>query len=128
MDLFESKKTQETQESVDQFTYLDSSISSTESDANIRHVKTWTAIDRLLIILKSDISDKIKRDFFQAVAMSALLYGCTTWTLTYQIKKKLVGNYTKILRAVLNKSWKQHFSKQQLYGHLPPILQIIQVR
>ena len=27
--------------------------------------KAWTAIDRLLIIWKSDLSDKIKRDFFQ---------------------------------------------------------------
>ena len=28
--------------------------------------------------------------------------------------------------VVLNKSWKQHLKKQQLYGHLPPISQIIQ--
>ena len=29
---------------------------------------------------------------------------------------------------VLNKSWKQHCIKQQLYSHLPPISQTIQVR
>ena len=33
--------------------------------------------------------------------------------------KKLDGNYTRILRAILN-SWRQHPTKQQLYGHLPP--------
>ena len=41
-----------------------------------------------------------KGDFFQAVAAFILLYGCTTWTLT----------------------------KHLLYGHLPPISQIIRVR
>ena len=35
---------------VDQFPYLNSTISSTESDVNICRVKAWTAIDRLLII------------------------------------------------------------------------------
>ena len=33
-----------------------------------------------------------------------------------------------MLRAILNKSWKQHSSKQQLYGHLPPITKTIKVR
>ena len=31
-----------------------------------------------------------------------------------------------MLKVVLNKSWKQHLSKQQLYGHLPPISYYIQ--
>ena len=33
-----------------------------------------------------------------------------------------------MLRAILNKSWKQHPTKQQLYGHLPPTTKTIQVR
>ena len=44
------------------------------------------------------------------------------------IGKKLDGNYTRILQTILNKSWEQHPTKQQLYGHLLPILQTIQVR
>ena len=32
------------------------------------------------------------------------------------------------LRAILNKSWRQHPTKHQLYGHLPPITKTIQVR
>ena len=31
-------------------------------------------------------------------------------------------------RAPLNKSWRQHPTKHQLYGHLPPITRTIQVR
>ena len=60
--------------------------------------------------------------------MSILLYGCTTWTLTKRTEKKLDENCTRMLRAILNKSWKQHLTKQQLYGHRPPISKTIQIR
>ena len=65
---------------------------------------------------------------FQAAVTSILLYGCTTWTLTKRLEKKLDGNYTRMLRAILNKSWQQHPTRHQLYGHLPPITKTIQVR
>ena len=105
---------------VDKFTYLGSSVSSTEKDIDIRLTKAWTAIDRLSIIWKSDLTDKMKRSFFQAAVVSILLYGCTTWTVTKRLEKKLDGNYTRMLRAVLNKSWWQHPTRHQLYGHLSP--------
>ena len=35
------------------------------------------------------ISNKIKREFFQDMAVSVLMYGCTTWTLTECMEKKL---------------------------------------
>ena len=57
-----------------------------------------------------------------------LLYGCTTWTLPKRLEKKLDGNYTIMLRAILNKSWPQHPTRHQLYGHLPTITKTIQVR
>ena len=33
-----------------------------------------------------------------------------------------------MLRAILNKTWRQHPTRHQLYGHLPPITKTIQVR
>ena len=113
---------------VDKFTYLGSSVESTEKDIEMRLTKAWTAINRLSIIWKSDLTDKMKRSFFQAAVTSILLYGCTTWTLTKRLEKKLDGNYTRMLRAILNKSWRQHPTRHQLYGHLPPITKTIQVR
>ena len=113
---------------VDKFTYLGSSVSSTEKDIDTRLTKAWTDIDSLSIIWKSDLTDKMKRSFFQAAVVSILLDGCTTWTLTKRLEKKLDGNYTRMLRAILNKSWRQHSTKHQLYGHLPPITKTIQVR
>ena len=71
---------------------------------------------------------KMKRSFFQAAIVSILLYGCTTWMLTKRMEKKLDSNYTRMLRAILNRSWRQHPTKLQLYGHLPPITKTIQIR
>ena len=111
---------------VDKFIYQGGSVSSTETDINTWLAKAWTAFDRLSVKRKSDLTDKMKRSFFQAAVVSILLYGCTTWMLTKRMEKKLDGNYTRMLRAILNKSWRQHPTKQQLYGHLPPITKTIQ--
>ena len=105
---------------------LGNSVSSTEADIDTRLTKPWTAIDKLSVIWKSDLTDKMKRSFFQAAIVSILLYrctpwtlnkrmgkkldvsillyGCTTWALTKRMEKKLDGNYTRMLRAILNKS------------------------
>ena len=113
--------------SVDKFTYLCSCISFSESDVSWCLAKTWTTIDRPSIIWKFDLSDKLKPDFFLAVFVLILRYGCTTWMLTRCIEKKLDGNCTRMLWAILNKSWKKHPTKQQMYGHLPPISKTIKV-
>ena len=111
---------------VDKFIYLGSGVSSTEKDTGL--TKAWTAINRLSIIWKSDLTEKMKNSFFQTAVLSILLSGCTTWTLSKRLEKKLDGNYTIILRAILNNSWRQHPTRQQLYGHLPPLTKTIQVR
>ena len=80
---------------VDKFTYIGRSVLLTENDINIRLAKALIDIDRLSVIWKSDLSDKIKRSFFQAV-VSILLYGCSTWTLTKRMEKKFDGNHTTI--------------------------------
>ena len=90
---------------VDKFTYLGSTVSSTKNDIDTRLTKAWTAIDRLSIIWKSDLTDEMKRSFFQAVVVSILLYGCTTWTLTKrkeeetwrQLHKNVESNIEQVL-------------------------------
>ena len=89
--------------------------------------KAWTAIDRVSIIWRSDLSDRIKHNFFQAVVMSILRYKYITWMLTKFIEKKLDRNHTRMLQAILNKSWKQQTTKQQLYDHLPLISKTIHI-
>ena len=85
---------------VNEFTYLGTSVLSTENDISMRLVKVWTAINRLSIIRKSNLSYKIKHNVFQAAVVSILLYGCTTWTLT-KIDKKIDGNCTRIVTSYI---------------------------
>ena len=49
---------------VDKFTYLGSSVSSNEKDIDTWLTKAWTAINKLSVIWKSDLTDKMKRSFF----------------------------------------------------------------
>ena len=94
---------------VHQITLIVCNNSSTESDISICLGKGYQQYE-------------IKQKFFQAVTMSALLHGCTTWTLIKCFEKKLDGNHIRMLHVILNK-----FGKQ-LYSHLLPILQTIKVR
>ena len=63
---------------VDQLIYIDSNISSTESDVNVHIGKVLPAIDTLSTIWKSDLANKLKQEYFQTVVFSVLLYDCTT--------------------------------------------------
>ena len=69
----------------------------------------------------------ITDEFVLASLAVSCVSGSSTWTLTKRLKKKLDGNYTRMLRAILNKSWRQHPTRHQLYDHLPPITKTIQV-
>ena len=107
-----------------------SHFSSTNSSPSTLLRKSWlqTANATFWLTLWS-----LSYQIFSEVRPSAaivliLLYGWTSWTQTKRLEKKLDGNYTRMLRAILNKSWRQHPTKQQLYGHLPPITKIIKVR
>ena len=113
---------------VDKFTYLGSSVLSILTDINMWLAKAWTAVDRLSVIWKTDLTNKMKCSFSKQQSCRYCCNGCTTSMLTTCMGKKLDGNYTRMPWAILNKSWRQHPTKQQLYGHLPPIMKTIQVR
>ena len=92
------------------FTYFDSNISSTECDVNMHVEKVWTTIDSLLIIWKSDPSNKMKCFFCEL-----WLYQSYCMDVPYKheqkpIEKKLDVNY--MLRAVFLKIRKLHPTKQ----------------
>ena len=83
------------------FTYLGSSVSSTKKYIDIRLTKAWTAIDRLSIIWKSDLTDKMKRSFFQAAVVSILLYGEVA---RRQLHKNVASNIEQVQAATPHKA------------------------
>ena len=94
----------------------------------IRIAKAWVALNKIKSVWNSNLSDDLKRSFFRATVESVLMYGATAWTLTETLESKLDGTYTRMLRAVLNISWRHHPTKLQLYGHIPPISTILRER
>ena len=94
-------------------------VSSTENDINIRLAKAWIATDGLSIIWKSGLSDS---------GHVNSTHGCTIWTLVKRTEKKPEAKCPRMLRIILSKSWNQHPTKEQLYGHQPSISKTIQIR
>ena len=67
--------------------YPGSYIQSTENDINIRLAKSWAALNKMNVILKSRLPDRIKRNFFRATIESVLVYGSISWTLAKALEK-----------------------------------------
>ena len=103
------------------FKYLGSYVASTERDVGIRIGKAWGALNQLDKIWKSNLPDNLKRNFFRAAVESVLTYGSISWTLTSQLEKKIDGAYTRMLRAALNRFWKDHPTNRELYSNIPAI-------
>ena len=91
--------------------------------------KAWGAVNLLDSIWKSNLPDTLKRNFFRATVESVLVYGSTAaWTLTAALESKIDGAYTRMLRAALNVSWKDHMTNAELYGKISPISQTIRTQ
>ena len=69
-----------------------------------------------------------KINLFKATVEYVLLYGCEAWTLNKKLNKLLDGCYTRMLRKVLNISWRQHLTNKELYNGLPKVSNVIRKR
>ena len=113
---------------VDNFKYLGSCLQSSEKDMNIRIGQAWQALNKMEKIWDSNLSRFLKIQFFRATVESVLLYGAETWTLTKKMINRLDGTYTRMLRAVLCVSWKDHMTNHDLYGNFPKITDSLRIR
>ena len=113
---------------VDDFLYLGSWVGSTSKDIDVIIGKAWAALSKMNKIWKSKMNKDLKIQLFRSTVETVLLYGANTWTLTKTLSKKLDGTYTRMLRAALNVSWKQHLTNKELYRYLPCVTETIRER
>ena len=113
---------------VEDFLYLGSWVDSSKKDIDVRITKAWTALTKMDTIWKSKMDKVLNIQFFRATVETVLLYGSSSWTLTKSLSKKLDGTYTRLLRAALNVSWRQHMTNQELYGKVPKLTETIRER
>ena len=113
---------------VDDYKYLGSFISSSLKDFDIRKALAWSACNDMHNIWTSEIGTNLKVNIFKVAIEPILLYGSETWTLTKAMEKRLDGTYTRLLMRAQNLSWKNHPSKEQIYGKLPAVSELIKAR
>ena len=97
-------------------------------DFKQRKAQAWNACNKLEKVWKSNLDRKIKIKIFKACVESILLYGSETWTITKNMEARIDGCYTKLLRRVLNISWRDHITNKEVYDKLPHISKIIRQR
>ena len=78
-------------------------------------------------VWKSNLKNHLKVGFFRATVESALLYGAECWTMTGEMRNRLDGTYTRMLRVVLGVSSKEH-KTNKLNGNLPKITDTLMIR
>ena len=103
----------------DKFTYLGSCVSSTKNNVNMRLAKAWTAIDRLSIIWKSDLSDKIKRNFCHAAVVSIGIHHMDAdKTYREKARRELHKNATSYTEQILEATPHEKTAARPFTSHL----------
>ena len=87
----------------------------------VRIGQAWNALNKMDRILKSNMQDQLKVNFFRVTVENFLLYGAESFTLTTKMSGRLDGTYAKMLRAVLGVFWKDHKTNEELYGNLQKV-------
>ena len=93
-----------------------------------RKAQALVACNKLGKIWKSKLCRELKVRVFLATVESVFLYGSETWTLTKSTEKQIDGAYTRMLRTVLNVSWRDRITNEDLYGHLPNVSREVRER
>ena len=104
---------------VDAFTYLGSTLTSNntlDKEISSRIAKASSAFGRLRKRVWDDRGLKIetKCAVYRAVVLSALLYGCETWTAYRRHIKQLEQFHQRCLRSILNIRWFHKISNVQV--------------
>ena len=97
-------------------------------DFEVGKAIAWKACHKLKQIWKSTINRKLKIRIFRATIETILLYGSETWTITKKFENKIDGCYTRLIRMILNISWRDKIPNNILYIGLLKISEVIKDR
>ena len=68
--------------------------------------------------MEINLNRDLKIRFFRVSVESVLLYGSESLTLTTTLEEQIDGCYTRLLRAALNISWRDHISNEEVLSSL----------
>ena len=95
-----------------------------KKDYKIRKSLAWKACNKMLTLWKSVLPASLKISFFRAAVESTLLYGAEGWTITNKLEARLDDCYTRLPMMVLDLNWKDHPTREEIYGNLPKVSEV----
>ena len=96
-------------------------MASSIKDFEVMKAIAWKACHKLKKIWKSTM---LKIRIFRATIEIILLYGSETWTITKTFENKIDSCYTRIIRMILNISWRDKMPNKILYIGLLKISEV----
>ena len=123
-------------ENVSNFKYLGATLSddaTSKKEICIRLATATSVMVKLEKIWRSkEIVFKIKCKLYKSLVLSTLLYGCETWTLYQESKKRISAFETKAFRRLLQISYREHKTNlfvraeiEKRIGHNTALLDIV---
>ena len=106
-------------EVVERFTYLGSDVHASagcESEVNRRLGRAWGVMDSLDhgVWRCQYLCGRTKVRVFRSLVLPVLLYGCETWTLTRDLRRRLNSFGSRSLRRILGYHWSDFVSNEWL--------------
>ena len=112
----------------DNFKYFGSWMNSYLKDFEFRKALSRRACHNIKKLCNSNIAKTLKIIIVKVTKETILFYGSETWTINKSLEKIINACYTKLLRMVLNVSWKDNWSNKKLYNDMPKSTNIIATR
>jgi hypothetical protein len=116
---------------VEDFKYLGSKVSSTESDFKNRKALAWCAYWKLEKIWKGrHIPPALKGKIFMASVISVLLYGCEAWIVSKELESKINSFATTCYRMWLGMKPVDRIRLDEIYKKVnqKPLIEILRQR
>ena len=88
----------------------------------------WRVCHKIKRLWNSTLYNNLKIRIFKVTIETILLYGIETWTIDTKLRRKIDGCYTKLLRMLLNISWRYKISNKILYNGIPLITDVVASR
>ena len=91
-------------------------MAKSDQDFYIRKSIAWRACHTINRLWNSTLDTHLNIRIFKVTIETILLYRSETWTVDKNLRSKIDGCYTKLLRMVLNVSWRNKISNKILYN------------
>ena len=93
-----------------------------------QNVLSYTAVESILLYTRNRKYSTVYYSILKKWLESILLYRAERWTITNKLEARLDDCYTRLLMMVLDLNWKDHPTREEIYGSLPKVSEVVRER